>query len=149
MNRLGELWRRLLFLLNSAKSERDLAEEMRLHLQLRAEEKMARGVAAPDAQSGARRAFGNVTLLREEGRAVWIWSFLETLVQDVRYGVRSLIAAPAFALTAVLSLALGIGANTAIFSILNALMLRSLPVEDPRRLMALGPGIESYYTNPI
>lgn len=146
MDKLGELWRRLLFLLNRAKAENDLAEEMRLHLELRAEEKIARGAPSSEAKAGARRAFGNVTLLREQGRAVWIWSLLETLVQDVRYGLRSLLAAPAFALTAVLSLALGIGANTAIFSILNALVLRSLPVQDPRQLVTFA---DSDYTNPI
>lgn len=149
MHRLGELWRRLRFLLNRAKSECDLAEEMRLHLELRREDQIARGAAPPDAETDARRTFGNVTRLREEGRAVWVWSILETLVQDVRYALRTLRADPAFALTALLSLALGIGANTAIFGILNALMLRSLPVEDPRQLVTFGSGEQSYYTNPI
>jgi putative ABC transport system permease protein len=82
---------------------------------------------------------------------VWGWTFLETLVQDVRYGLRTLAANPGFMATAVLSLALGIGANTAIFSMLNAMMLRSLPVEDPHRLvqLQLAGSNESYFTNPI
>jgi putative ABC transport system permease protein len=137
---MGELWRRLQFLLHRKQFEQDLADEMRLHLDLR---------AAEDGESAARRRFGNITQLREASRGVWGWAFLETLGQDLRYGLRTLAANPGFTATAVLSLALGIGANTAIFSILNAVMLRSLPVEDPHRLVELRTGDSSYFTNPI
>ncbi|HVN04378.1 MAG TPA: ABC transporter permease, partial [Bryobacteraceae bacterium] len=82
-------------------------------------------------------------------RAVWIWPFLETLAQDTRYAMRTLRASPGFAATAILSLALGIGANTAIFSILNAVMLRSLPVADPGQLAEVQSQQDSYFTNPI
>ena len=136
---MGELWRRLRYLFNRKQQEQDLADEMRLH---------------QDLASG--RSFGNVTQLAESSRAVWVWPFLETLAQDTRYALRTLRANPGFAATAVLSLALGIGANTAIFSILNAVMLRSLPVEDPQRLVQVGaPRSEAtsplsvYFTNPI
>ncbi len=135
---MQEMWRRLKYLLNRKQHERDLADEMRLHRDLVA------------AQSSAHRSFGNVTQLQESSRAVWIWPFLETLVQDARYALRTLQANPGFAATAVLSLALGIGANTAIFSILNAVMLRSLPVEDPQRLVQVEVSARNdYFTNPI
>jgi len=134
---MGELWRRLRYLFNRKQHEQDLAEEMRLHREL----------AGP---ASARRSFGNVTQLQEASRAVWIWPFLETLASDTRYALRTLLANPGFAATAILSLALGIGANTAIFSILNAVMLRSLPVEDPQRLVqVVTPEGRQSFTNPI
>ena len=130
---------------------KDLADEMRLHLELRAEERAAEGIEHLEAEARARRAFGNVTKISEQGRAAWGWTFLESLANDLRYATRALRADPGFALVAAGSLALGIGANTAIFSILNAVMLRALPVEDPQRLVQLKmtPSDNVYYTNPI
>ena len=137
----NELWRRFEFLLRRKRFEEDLAEEMRLHLELRA---MDEG-----GERGARLRFGNESLLRETSREVWSWTFVETLWQDIRYAVRDLNSSRGFTAVAVLSLALGIGANTAIFSILNAVMLRSLPVEDPARLAQVKTGTNSSYTNPL
>jgi macrolide transport system ATP-binding/permease protein len=126
---MKELFRRLWFAVHRAEFERDLEEEMRHHLALGAEER-----GGPQA---ARRQFGNITLLKEESRAMWTWAFWEQLMQDVRYGLRTMAANPLFTAMAALSLALGIGANTAIYSFMDAILLRSLPVQHPEQLVVL------------
>ncbi len=150
MNWVQELQRRLSALFRGRQMEADLAEEMRLHLELRAAESAEHGAAPADASADARRRFGNVTQLHEAGREAWGWAWFESLAQDVRYGIRTLSANPGFTLTAALSLALGIGANTAIFTIVNAVMLRSLPVEDPQRLVNVTAfSAFGSFTNPL
>lgn len=140
MSLTGELKRRLRMLFHRAQFQRDLDEEMRLHVDLRREQQMAAGLTPAAARAAALRRFGNTTRLREQSQSAWGWEWLETLLQDASYGVRSMLRTPGVTSIALLSLALGIGANTAIFSFLDAVMLRELPVKAPQQLVKLGTG---------
>jgi predicted permease len=138
MSLMAELRRRLRMLFHRGQFQQDLDEEMRLHVELRREQQMAAGLGADAARSAALRRFGNTTRIREESQRAWGWERLETLAQDAGYGLRAMLRTPGVTAIALLSLALGIGANTAIFSFLNAVMLRSLPVKAPEQLVKLG-----------
>src|SRR6266550_6931137 len=121
--------------------ERDLDREIRAHLDLEAEEQAAAGVPPGEASYAARRAFGNVALFKELTREIWGWRSVEIFIQDVRYALRMMHRSPGFTVVAVLSLALGIGANTAIFSLADAILLKKLPVNDPDRLVTIGRSV--------
>src|SRR5271154_5133206 len=116
---------------------RDLAEEMREHLDEKTEQFVREGMSREEAEHAARRAFGNATLIEERGREAWQWPRLESLMADARFALRQLRRSPGFALTAILTLALGIGANTAIFTLIDSIMLRPLPYPQQERLVSI------------
>lgn len=131
------LLRRLGYWVGSARRSDTLREEMDLHLAEKAAELLEDGMTPDHARAEARRRFGNVGLKQEESREIWIARFWSELGADLRYGCRTMIANKAFSLLAVLLLALGIGANTANYSLMEAILLRSLPVADPESLVVL------------
>src|SRR5580704_7115743 len=117
--------------------ERDLEREIASHLEAEAAEQRENGLPDGDAARRARRIFGNVALVQEDTRAAWGWGSLERLLQDLRYALRLLRKSSAFTVTAVVSLAMGIGMNTAMFTLLDAVLLRGLPVQSPEDLVLL------------
>ena len=143
MSFFGELVRRLSMLFRRSQFDADLEEEMRLHLELREQERVQTGMTQIDARSAARRRFGNPTVLKEKSHMTWGWQWCEDLLRDIGYGVRAMLRSPGITFVALLSLALGIGANTAIFSLMDAVMLRSLPVQEPGQLVLFGDGTNS------
>ncbi|MDQ2776706.1 MAG: ABC transporter permease [Acidobacteriota bacterium] len=130
----GDLLRRIRFLLRRRADRRELQEEMSLHRELRARQLTQQGGAAAESSFMASRLFGNQTLLGEKANDMWGWNWLEDFAKDLRHTARTLGANRAFATFAILTLALGIGTNTAIFSVTNALLLRTLPVQDPGQI---------------
>ncbi|HKW56603.1 MAG TPA: ABC transporter permease [Candidatus Acidoferrum sp.] len=131
---LTEAWVKAKALLNRSRLERDLEEELQFHLAKRAEKNRRLGLAANEAQAAARRRFGNLALLKEDCRELWIFSWMETLWKDIHYAARILAKNPGFAAVVICSLALGIGANTAVFSVMNAVLLQRLPYQHPEEL---------------
>jgi len=128
------MWRRIVWWLNRHQEQRDVDEEIRSHIALEARQRVESGDAPENASLAARRVFGNSTLIAEETRDVWRFVGLDNVWQDVRYGIRKLAQSPAFTITAALTLALGIGANTALFQLFDAVRLRRLPVENPQMM---------------
>jgi len=134
---LDELLRRLRYGIRRDQRLADLEDEMRLHRALRAEAMQARGMTEADARAEARRRFGNPTALAEASGDAWGYGVIDRLVQDMRFAARRLRARPGFSLPIIAALALGIGATTAVFSAVDAAMLRSLPFPRAEELVAL------------
>jgi macrolide transport system ATP-binding/permease protein len=134
---MSSFFRRLRWLTERRRKEAELREELQFHLEEEAEQHQARGLAEEQARWVARRELGNLTLLQEDIRAMWGWAILDELRQDLRFAFRTMSANRLFTLLAITTLALGIGANTAIYSFIDAILLRSLSVADPESLVVL------------
>ncbi|HKX32371.1 MAG TPA: ABC transporter permease [Blastocatellia bacterium] len=133
-------WHELRYLmrkLNRRRAERDAEEEIRTHLELETREQIEAGLSPEEAQDAARRAFGSLALAKEDSREVWGWRTLEIIGQDLRYGLRMMLKRPGFTLVAVGMLAIAIAANTAIFSIAEALILRPFNFPNQERLVMI------------
>ena len=133
----SELWLRVKTLLARRRLDRDLEDEMGFHLAMRERKQRDTGVSGEEARYAARRRFGNQTSFMESSREMWTFPSLESILQDLFYAARALRKTPGFTAVVILSLALGIGANSTIFSVLNAVLYRPLPYEQPDKLMMI------------
>jgi hypothetical protein len=131
------LFRRISALLHRGSETDDLREEMALHLELRKRKLLRAGLQPANAGLAAKRQFGNVGVYQDQISALWGWTMWERFFLDVRHGARTLIKAPGFTAVAVLTLALGLGINTAIFTAVSTVILRPLPYPQPQRLISL------------
>ena len=125
----------------------DISVSIGEHIEERAEELMEEGMAREQAMQAARREFGNVTLVQEHSREVWQWAALESLLADLKLTLRRLRKSPGFAATVLLTMALGIGANTAVFSVVNSVLLKPLSYPEPQQLVTLrltAPGLADF-----
>ncbi|MEO8452165.1 MAG: ABC transporter permease, partial [Gemmatimonadota bacterium] len=137
------LLRRIAWWLSHRRHEAELAEEVAYHEELKQRELVGRGVAASDIVGARRRAMGNATWMREESRGIWIWPWLDQLLQDIRYALRSARRSPAFSLGVIAITALGIGATTTMFSVVDGVLLRPLPYPAAKRLIYFDWGSHS------
>jgi len=142
LERIASVWHRLVAIVWRRRLDRDLDEELAFHLAMREAEYRTEGWSPEDARLEARRRFGNVTFLKERTREMWTFPSFENVRQDVRFALRTLRRSPGFTAVAVFALAVGIGGNTAIFSLVDAVRLRALPYRDADRLVVLWGNVQ-------
>jgi hypothetical protein len=130
-------WLQLQTLFRRNRSTQRLNDEIQFHIEQQIAENIAAGMNVQEARYAAMRTFGNPTISKEQARDAWGWTWLENLAHDFRYGLRTLRKNLGFTAVAVLTLALGIGANTAIFQLIDALRLRAIPVKEPQQLFTV------------
>jgi predicted permease len=138
---------RMQMLFQRGKAGARLESELRFHLDREVAENIAAGMRLDEARKAALRSFGNPGLVREQARATWSWTSLELLLRDLRFGFRALLRAPGFTLIAILVIALGIGANVAIFTVVRSVLLKPLPFHEPERLVTLYEGMQRDHSN--
>jgi predicted permease len=137
MKKLRELWRKFGYYLRRGRFDQELEAEIRFHLEMKTSQRIAAGASAQEAQRATRVQFGNAVLLRERSREMWSFRWIDELAQDLRYSFRMIGKSPALACVVISSLALAIGANTAIFSLVDAVLLKPLQVKNPDQLVLL------------
>ena len=137
ISELIKFCRRTFFYFRRGRFDEEMQEEVRFHLEMKTREKLAEGLSHQEARYAAQREFGNQTLFGERSREMWAFKSFDALIQDLRYGFRMLVKNPLFSAVAILSLALGMGANSTIFSIVDTIILRPLPYREADRLVVV------------
>src|SRR2546429_1061559 len=129
------------FFFGRRRRDKELEQEIRSHLDMAIRDRLERGESVEQAERSVKTEFGNTVVVQEVTRGMWRWNWVEQLQRDVRYSIRTMLRNPGFTAVAIITLALGIGATTAVFSVVNGVLLRPLPYPDPSRLVWIQDGM--------